>query len=64
MKDLANHKDIIISKPDKGRGIVVQDKSTYLLKMTQIVFDGLKFEAIDVPLDIITPGKVHQENQR
>ena len=51
LKDLANHKDIIICKPDKGRGIVVLDKSTYLLKMTQIVSDALKFGAIDVPLD-------------
>ena len=54
LKDLANHKDMIICKPDKGRRVVVLDKSTYLLKMSQIISDACKFEAIYVPLDKYT----------
>ena len=44
LKSLRNNKDIVISKQDKGNGIVVMDTSTYVDKMHEILDDTTKFE--------------------
>ena len=46
MKDLKSKKDIIISRPDKGNGVGVMDKSDCLEKRKIILSDKTKFECI------------------
>lgn len=43
LHSLKNDKSIIITKPDKGNGIVVLDKSVYIEKMNCILNDQSKF---------------------
>ena len=43
IKQLRNNKDLIISKPDKGAGIVLMDKSDYITKMNNLLNDPTKF---------------------
>ena len=46
IKTLASNKDIIICKPDKGRGVVILDKATYVTQMHKLLSDTSKFEKI------------------
>ena len=43
LKQLASNKNIIVCKPDKGRGVVLIDRVTYTNKMINIVNDTSKF---------------------
>ena len=44
------NKEIIVCKPDKGRGVVLMDKAIYLSKITELIADRTKFETIsDAP---------------
>ena len=43
LKSLRNNGDILITKPDKGSGIVILNKSDYLNKMHLILSDSSKF---------------------
>ena len=47
MKNLSKNNDIIISKPDKGRGVVLVDKAKYIESMTNIIEKNEKFEVIE-----------------
>lgn len=47
LKKLSEDKTIIITKPDKGNGIVILDKNDYLIKMKNIINDGSKFRRIE-----------------
>ena len=47
LKSLRSHNDIIIIKLDKGFGVVVVDKSNYVIKMKKIFHDTTKFKLID-----------------
>ena len=42
-KALKNNSDIIISRPDKGSGVVILDRSDYVSKMSTILCDNSKF---------------------
>ena len=42
-KSIRNNKEIVISKPDKGSGIVILNKSDYLSKMDLVISDKSKF---------------------
>ena len=44
LKQLSKDKSIIITKPDKGRGVVVQDKKENIDKTEEILSDGTKFK--------------------
>ena len=46
IKKLSNNKDLIITRPDKGNGVVVMDKSDYILKMNDVLNDNSKFERL------------------
>lgn len=46
LKQLASNKDIIVCKPDKGRGVVILDKETYISKMVSLISDRSKFELV------------------
>jgi len=47
LKSLRLDQSIIITKPDKGRGIVIMDKSDYIRKMQSILQDEATFKCID-----------------
>ena len=41
LKKLSSNKNIIVCKPDKGRGVVLIDRETYVDKMMSIISDTL-----------------------
>ena len=43
LTELKKDKNIIVSKPDKGNGIVIQNKSEYVTKMESILGDRVNF---------------------
>ena len=43
LNDLLKNDDIIISKPDKGSGVVILNKSDYITKVSSILSDTTKF---------------------
>ncbi|OON23920.1 hypothetical protein X801_00167, partial [Opisthorchis viverrini] len=43
LRELRARDDLIISRPDKGNGIVVMNKTDYIRKMTDILADTTKF---------------------
>ena len=49
IKNLAAKEDIIIIRPDKGKGTVVMDKTEYIRKMNAILNDDTKFLKIGEP---------------
>ena len=44
LRNLAKEKSIIISKPDKGNGVVLLNRNSYLTKMKSILQDRTKFK--------------------
>ena len=58
LKELWKNKDIIISRPDKGAGIVLMNKADYITKMEDILSDTRKF-IVDNKAD----NTAHMENQ-
>ena len=44
---LRNDHSIIITKPDKGNGVVIVSRSVYLNKMKQLISDGTKIQTIN-----------------
>ena len=50
LKEFAKNKDIIVCKPDKGRGVVILDKDTYVAKMIDLISDRTKFENISISI--------------
>ena len=47
LKRLGNNKNLVVTKPDKGNGVVILDKSDYNNKMCNILEDISKFQLID-----------------
>ena len=47
LKSFASNKDIIITKPDKGRGVVIVNKNNYINSMQAIISDRSKCIPID-----------------
>lgn len=43
LKNLSSDPDIVITKPDKGNGVVLMDKSSYVSKLNTIISDVSKF---------------------
>ena len=46
LKNLASNKDIVVTRPDKGNGVVIMDKIDYIKKMDDILNDPSKFKLI------------------
>ena len=44
LNNLKNNADIVISKPDKGSGVVIMDRKDYVEKMTKLIDDPTKFQ--------------------
>jgi hypothetical protein len=47
LRSLAKNKSIIITRPDKGRGVVVMDRADYIQKMNTILDDRSAFALIN-----------------
>ena len=47
LKSLKSESSIIISRPDEGRGVVIQDKNSYIEKMEVILEDRSKFHRVE-----------------
>ena len=50
LKELKNDKEIIVTKPDKGNGIVILDRTDYLNKMQSLINDPTNFKPLQVDL--------------
>lgn len=48
LQRLRQDKSIVITRPDKGRGVVIMNKNDYLLKMHAILNDSSKFKCLFV----------------
>ena len=46
LKALAKNKQLVISKPDKGNGVVLLNKEDYITKMGVVLGDNTKFKAL------------------
>ena len=57
LKSLSRDKSIVITRPDKGNGVVLMDKQDYISKVNSVLQDTTKFEKI-VGLDENEPLKV------
>ena len=53
LRELKNNKDIIISRPDKGSGVVIMSKCDYINKLHSIMDDWSKFQKSDSTEDNI-----------
>ena len=49
LKTLGKNVQLVITKPDKGNGVVVMDRSVYIDKINSLLNDHSKFELIDCP---------------
>ena len=49
LKNLSKNPDIIITRPDKGKGTVILNKDDYIRKMEDILNDNSKFQEIGSP---------------
>lgn len=54
LKALGSNNDIIVSRPDKGNGVVILNRVDYLSKMNDIISDGSKFHKIIDDLKKVT----------
>ena len=50
LRKLAANKDVVVCKPDKGRGVVIVDRSDYIHSLENIISDESKFKQIDEPI--------------
>ena len=46
IRELRNNKEIVITRPDKGAGVVLLDHAEYIAKMMEILDDDTKFECV------------------
>ena len=53
LKQLASNKNVIVSWPDEGRGVVLLNNDNYINSMTKIVSDRTKFEQIPLSFENI-----------
>jgi len=54
LKKLGSNKNIVVCKPDKGRGVVIVDRADYVKSMLSIISDPTKFLPVDIPVSKFT----------
>ena len=52
LKNLSKNINLIITRPDKGRGVVILNKKDYIDKVTAVISDTTKFTPLDINTDI------------
>ena len=60
LKKLQTNKDIVITRPDKGNGVIIIDKSEYLKMVYDIVNDSRKFKKLDCNKTKIREGRLQR----
>ena len=50
LRSYSSDKSIVVTKPDKGRGVVILDRSAYIEKMEAIITDKSKFSLVSNPI--------------
>ena len=50
LRNFSSDSSIVITRPDKGRGVVILDRSSYVEKMEVIIADKSKFSIISDPI--------------
>ena len=64
LEELGKNRNLVITSPDKGRGVVIMDRSDYNRKMHALLSDQSKFRKIDsediYKLFIKQEDKVHR----
>ncbi|CAF1553686.1 unnamed protein product [Adineta ricciae] len=61
IRNLRKDKSIHITKPDKGRGVVILDHSDYISKMNELVNDTTTFRLVDIDPTIKEEAKLHRK---
>lgn len=61
LNTLSNNPSIIISRPDKGRGVVLQNRSEYTEKMLAILSDTTKFKQLPAQTDAIKTVRTQED---
>lgn len=61
LRNLSKDKSIIICRPDKGRGVVILNRSDYINKMNHILSDTTKFKLINCNDRVL--HTLHQEDK-
>ena len=59
LKRLANNKDIVILRPDKGSGTVILNRDDYIKKLSDIINDTSKFKKLSANPTILREGQLH-----
>ena len=54
LRQLSRNQEIVVCKPDKGKGVVILDESTYIEKMMDIISDHSKFEVLSETIEKYT----------
>ena len=52
LKALGRNKEVIVTRPDKGRGVVLLDRKTYVQKMDELISDRTKFSEIKESIQV------------
>ena len=60
LKRLQKNKDIVITRPDKGNGVVILNKSDYLKMMYSIVNDTTKFQKLSSDMTLLREGQLQR----
>ena len=54
LRKLASNREIVVCKPDKGRGVVLMDRSSYVQSLLKLISDRAKFDIIPMSLEKYT----------
>jgi hypothetical protein len=54
LKSLGSNSAIVITKPDKGRGVVIVNKDTYISSVSSLISDPSKFRRVTEPIEKIS----------
>ena len=57
-KRLANNKDIVILRPDKGSGTVILNRDDYIKKLSDIISDTSKFKKLSADPTLLREGQL------
>ena len=60
IKKLRNNKDILITKPDKGNGVIIVNTAIYMSSLYEIINDTLKFLKLPPDPTIGREGKLQR----
>ena len=60
LRTLAKDRSVIITKPDKGRGVVLMDRDQYLEKMYEIISDQSTFKQVNIDTTLTTEDRLRR----